>query len=416
MSHQILVSTPDLRPSLLSILRGIAESGLLGRVATTLALSHRQVEMITNWPFLGPKLAKTIERRELPEFLIDKVDRIWLREFLRNATARLASPNAAHVVWEWAELNFDRVVARRYPGKFSVIYGMEHGSAETFAAQKNAGGRCLLRQVTAHAQTINATLRREIDRFPEFVTPYHRTLLASGKRIAERKQIEYHLADLIVANSAYVERTFRENGVPASKIISVPTGCPPVDLIGARSGRDRGKLRFLYVGTMSLRKGFPYLIQAWRQANVEAHAELWLAGTAEIDIQSLCLNGSSVRYFGSLNKDQLANVFREADVFVLPTLSEGLAHSILEALSFGLPIITTEESGASGFVLDGENGTIIPSADVVALTDAILSLIRNQSALPRMGARSRERAGHWTRDKSNMEHLKKLREFLTFKA
>jgi hypothetical protein len=224
MSGRILVSTPDLRPSLLSILQGLAESGLLARVATTISLSPRQIELLAGMPVIGRRLEPVFKRRETPAFLVGKVDRIWSRELLRNASSKIASPKVTHAIWEWAETSFDRIVARRYGGRFDLVYGMEHSSAETFAAQKAHGGRCVLRQVTAHARTINSILRGEIARFPELVTPYYRMLMANDEKIALRKEAEYDLADLIVANSAYVRDTFIANGVSPTKVIAVPTG------------------------------------------------------------------------------------------------------------------------------------------------------------------------------------------------
>jgi glycosyltransferase involved in cell wall biosynthesis len=416
MSPSILVSTPDLRPSLLSILQGLAESGLLARVATTISLSSRQIELLAELPLIGRRFAPELKRRQTPAFLAGRVDRIWWRELLRTASSRIANPKMTHAVWEWAETNFDRIVARRYGGRFSVVYGMEHSSAATFAAQKARGGLCVLRQVTANARTLNTVLRRETARFPELVTPYHRLLLASGEKIALRKQTEYDFADLIVANSNYVRKTFIENGMPATKVVSVPTGCPPVDHVGARSGRGSGALRFLYVGALSLRKGLPYLLEAWRSAKPGAHAELWIAGNSELDVEAKLRAEPCIRYLGMLPRDELCEMYRQADVFVLPTLCEGLAHAVLEGLSFGLPVITTEASGAGDLVVAGENGIIVRAGDAAALASAMTQLIDRRAALPSMGARSVERALGWTREQSNSEHLKRLREFLELRA
>jgi glycosyltransferase involved in cell wall biosynthesis len=416
MSPRVLVSTPDLRPSLLSILQGLADSGLLARVATTISLSQRQTEILSRIPLVGQRLTPALERRQTPAFLAGRVDRIWWRELLRNASSHVANPKMTHAVWEWAETNFDRIVARRYGGKFSVVYGMEHSSAATFAAQKARGGLCVLRQVTAHAQTINSVLRGEAARFPELVTPYHRLLLASSEKIALRKQTEYDIADLIVVNSNYVRKTFIENGVPATRVVAVPTGCPPVDRVGARSGRGSGALRFLYVGALSLRKGFPYLLEAWRSAKPGAHAELWIAGSSELRVEEKLRAEPSIRYLGMLPRDELCEMYRQADVFVLPTLCEGLAHAVLESLSFGLPVITTEASGASDLIVGGENGIVVPPGDAAALASAMTQSIDRRAALPSMGARSIERARGWTREQSNSEHLNHLREFLESRA
>jgi glycosyltransferase involved in cell wall biosynthesis len=97
---------------------------------------------------------------------------------------------------------------------------------------------------------------------------------------------------------------------------------------------------------------------------------------------------------------------------VLPTLSEGLAHAVLEALSFGMPVITTAASGAGPLITAGENGFIVPEADAGALAAAMTSALAHRSALPKMGELSRQRAKAWTVADSNAEHARVIVEFL----
>jgi glycosyltransferase involved in cell wall biosynthesis len=388
-----LVSTPDLRPSLRSILEGLDESGYLSHVATTLALSSQRLDQLRRVPVLGGGLRQLLGRRELPAFLEGKTTCLWRRELLRTAVARTGRQRLTHAVWKWAELGFDAAVARRFGGRYAFVYGMEHSSAATFAAQKARGGKNLLRQVTAHGRTLAAVLRREAERFPQYVTPYYRMLLREADDIIARKEREYALADLIVANSDYVRQTFVDNGVDPAKVVAIPTGCPPVDPIGARAGAGSGPLRFLYVGSGSLRKGFPYLLEAWRALDPGPAAELWVAGPCEIPLGNVLAEEPGLRYLGVLHKDALRQAMRESDVMVLPTLCEGLAHSVLEAMAVGLPIITTVESGAGHRIEHGANGLIVPAGSVEHLAAAMEKALALRPTLAEMGARSAERPG-----------------------
>ena len=85
---------------------------------------------------------------------------------------------------------------------------------------------------------------------------------------------------------------------------------------------------------------------------------------------------------------------------------------MLEGLAFGLPVITTEASGVGDLIVDGENGIIVPPGDAGALTSAMTWSIGRRAVLPSMGARSVEQARRCTRERSNSEHLDRLREFL----
>ena len=393
-------------------MHGLAERDLIGRVATTISVPRALGRGIARVPWAGPRLASLLRRREVPAFLDGVVDNIWAGELLRNSSSRFASDTMTDAIFNWAITRFDNIVSRRYAGRYRYVYGMDFSSAATFAAQKAKGGFCILRQVSPHFVTFAATLRRECERFPQLVTDYHRLILRDVDAHTSRRAAEHDLADLIVTNSDYVRDTFIQNGVSASKVIAVPTGCPSLDVIGARSGGGGGPLRFVYAGRLSLRKGFHYLMQAWRLAAFGDRAELWIAGSSELNMANEIAAQSNIRYLGALNSDTLADVYRKCDVMVLPTLSEGLAHVVLEGLSFGMPVITTVASGAGALVTNWDNGFIVPEADVEALSAAMASAVASRSGLMKMGQLSRERARAWTVADSNAEHARVIVEFL----
>jgi glycosyltransferase involved in cell wall biosynthesis len=412
MIGSILVSTPDLRPSLLSILPGLVDRNLIGRVATTISIPSAFSRSVVRVPWAGPRLAPLLKRREVPAFLEGIVDNIWAAELARNVSSRVANEMVTDAIFNWATNRFDKTVARRYAGRYPYIYGMDFSSGATFAAQKAQGGYCIQRQVSAHFSCFTTMLRRECERFPDLVTDYHRLILRVAEQHQQQRAIEHELADLIVANSDYVRTTFIEYGIPASKVTAVPTGCPPVDPTGARSGGGAGPLRFIYAGRLSLRKGFHYLMQAWRLADFGSRAELWIAGGSELGMGNEIAAHPNIHYFGSLSFDALADIYRKADVMVLPTLSEGLAHAVLEGLSFGMPVITTVASGVGTLVTNGENGFIVPEADAEALAAAMAAAVAGRSGLPKMGQLSRQRAQGWTVADSNAEHASVIVEFL----
>ena len=408
----MLISTPDLRPSLLSVLHGLAERNLIGRVATTISVNPALSCNISWVPWAGRRLTTLLRRREIPVYLDGIVDNIWTGELVRNLSSRVVSETVADAIFNWATSRFDNAVAKRYAGRYRYIYGMDFSSVATFTAQKSQGGCCIQRQVSAHFSSFEATLRRECERFPDLVTDYHRLILRAAARHKHRRAIEHELADLIVANSDFVRTTFIENGIPSSKVVAIPTGCPPVDPTGSRSGRGSGPLRFVYAGRLSLRKGFHYLMQAWQRAAFGNRAELWLAGSFELDMAAEIGAQPNIRYLGSLNSHALADVYRQADVMVLPTLSEGLSHAVLEGLSFAMPVITTEAAGAGALVTNGENGIIVPEADAAALAIAMVSAVARRSELAKMGQLSRQRAQAWTVADSNAAHARIIGEFI----
>ncbi|MDP2938691.1 MAG: glycosyltransferase family 4 protein [Candidatus Omnitrophota bacterium] len=419
MKSGILVSSVDLRPSLMSILKGLDEAGLLKQVITTVAIDPdsifgKGIKAICG--VLPSNYRRGIDRRFLPDFLKGKTQTLYSRELIRLLLNRLEGGIFTHRVWLWAELGFDRKVASRYSGIFSCIYGMEHSSLETFTRQKKQGGLCILRQVTAHGRTIANVIRRETKRFPEYTGPYLRLFLEDIERSLARKEAEYQLADLIVGNSSFVKETFVQAGVAHEKIVVIPTGCPPCSKIPGNAGRGNKPLIFLFVGRQLLRKGIPYLLKAWHLLRPGRNAELWLVGSNEIPNTIFKKQEGGIRYFGVLSQSNLARIYSQADVFVLPTLLEGLAYVVLEALSYGLPIITTQESGCGNFVQNGHNGFVIESANPESLCNAMAWCLGHRHQLQGMGEASMEKAARWTVADSNSAHLMEIQKFLENKG
>ena len=248
---------------------------------------------------------------------------------------------------------------------------MEHSSQETFKRQKSYGGLCILRQVTVHGRYAFDVVKREIDRFPEYKVAYSQVYQEDMQRSLVRKEEEYWLADLIVANSGFVKETFVQAGVAADKIVVIPTGCPAHSDRPANAGRGRSPLVFLFVGVLSLHKGLPYLFRAWRLLNPQGNAELWLLGNRLLTGIAFEKQGIGIKYFGRVSQSNLARIYEKTDVFILPTLFEGCAYAVLEALSWGLPIITTRESGCGELVQNGDNGFIIEAANAESLSQTM---------------------------------------------
>lgn len=412
MKPGVLVASPDIRSSLMSIIPGLMESGYLRELVTTLALSSSESEYLRSTPLLGSLVSGSMRNRVLPDTGSVYIRRYVWREILRTLSSRIFSERYTHRVWKWAEVGFDRFVARYCSGRYEVLYGMEHCSLDSFRRQNESGGRCVLRMVTVHGNEIRKVLMREAERYPQFITPYHKMLITDDNDTAMRKSAEYELADTIVCNSEYVKQSLVSNGIEGDRVVAIPTGCPVPDSIGARSGKAGNKLRFLYVGTLSFRKGFLYLLDAWKKGDLHRHAELVIAGKEELPVKDLLQGMNGVTYRGVVKADNLRNLFRSSDVFVMPSLAEGLCHAVLEALSFGMPVITTRESGAEGLVQPDANGCIITSSSSGDLLEAMQTMITNRKVLPEMGRLSVQKASAWTVHDSNHRHLEVMSEML----
>jgi len=410
----VVVSSPSLRARGLEVARGLREAGLLREFVTTLGWSRN------SWfarlaRQLGGRVSRELERRALPANLDGCTHTYSWREAARVATQRLARNELlTDRVWWWAERGYDRHVARRWAGRAACIYGFELSSLETFRAQKRAGGLCVLSQPIAHYRTLEAMLRAEQQKFPEAATAYDRHLEASMNRVNAIKEEELALADLVIAQSEYVAETLRLAGVAAEKIVALPSAAPPVQPL--REAFPRDEVILLSAGSQSLRKGSHYLLQAWRSLESRAGLKLWMVGSNTLPESQYAELPGDVWRSSAVPKARLQELYRSASVLVLPTLAEGFAYVVLEAMAAGLPVITTRNSGCGDFVRDGENGWLVPAGDAAALAGRLRWCVEHRDRLPQMGECSRQRAASWTWDHFTRAHNRVLREFTASKG
>jgi glycosyltransferase involved in cell wall biosynthesis len=412
-ARPVILVSPDLRASVLGVARSLVDAGLLRRFVTTLALAPSG----DSGP-LGRLFLRTLRKsasRQTPAWMAGQVHAYPAREVVRLAAQYLRLGSAVcDRVWEWAETGFDRRVARAWAGRAPCLYGCEHASTETFRRQRAAGGWNVLWQVIAHHRHMTRTLTAELDKFPDVAAAAARQMFRSAERVNARKDEQYALADLIVANSEFVRRTFIEAGVPADKVVAVPTGCPPVapDAERRRRRARPGKRIFLCAGTLSIRKGTHVLLDAWRRLSFRSAAELWLVGATDLPRRLLedLPRGVSVR--PPVPRAELSQLYAQADVLVLPTLCEGRAYIILEAVAHGLPVITTEGAGCGDVVQDGVNGWVVPAGDAEALAQRLAWCLDNPEEVAAQGLASLGLARGWQVEDFSREHAAVLRQFL----
>jgi starch synthase len=202
-------------------------------------------------------------------------------------------------------------------------------------------------------------------------------------REVARRAREVGLADAIICPSHFVKDSFVSEGFPAERVHVVPYGIPPPESVEARPPDD-GTFRVLYVGQLSPRKGVRYLLDAFARLN-HPRKELVLVGPRS---QPSGLEGATVpdgvRFAGVLKGAELARAYRDASVFVLPTIEEGLALVLGEALAHGTPVIATVNSGGADLFTDGEEGFLVPIRDPGALADKMQLLADDPARRERM--------------------------------
>lgn len=302
---------------------------------------------------------------------------------------------------EWrSHQSLDRYAARNLP-PCEVVVGLSGSALQTGRKAQNRGGKYVCDRGSSHIRFQNRLLHEEYER-------WGLKFSGVGSQIMEKELAEYETADLITVPSEFNVRTFIEEGVPTERIAKVPYGAN-IAKFSPQGAPDPNKFVVLFVGQVSIRKGFPYLLQAFEKL-AHPRKELWVAGSVQPELEATILprmNLSGVQFQGQLTHSELAHVYSQADVMVIPSIEEGLAMVQGEALACGCPVIGTEHSGASDLFTNGREGFIVPIRDPDAIAERLTRLADSPGLRAEMSAAALARVhsiGGWGEYATNMRN------------
>ncbi|WNZ27306.1 glycosyltransferase family 4 protein [Leptolyngbya sp. NK1-12] len=379
--------------------RALFEAEMLDQFATTLVDHPDTAWLKTAHRFaklLKFDLAHQLSRRAVSEFPVSLVKSYALPELLRLLVARIdQDKRLTDVVFHWGLNQFDHWVAKQIPGS-QAVYGYEYGCLATFQAAKQQNIARIYDVPSPEHDFVENLLEKEFRKFPELQSPYRQYCRARQEIRTERRRQEWQLADLIIANSEFTKASYVAAGVDENKVRVVPYGAPSVHPEAyTHSVPNNVKVRFLWAGTFSVRKGAHYLLQAWKQLHPEAAAQLDVYGAMGLPESLLRMVSDSVYMTGTVPRSELYPIYRRSDVLVFPTLCDGFGMVVTEAFAQGLPVITTDRAGAADLVQHGVNGLIIPAGDVQALAEALEWCITHRLELREMRQAALETAKNW---------------------
>lgn len=256
----------------------------------------------------------------------------------------------------------------------------------------------ILFQLHPHPLSVRKILNEEMARHPEMSDSVRSEWeLALPESDFDRLVAETTMPQHWIAASSFTRRTLVDNGIPDDRVRVIPYG---IDL-DEFSSRDHDlysqnrPLKILFVGRINARKGIQYLIDALDLLRTTA-VELVICGWAVGDYSYLKRYKGNIRVVPSASAAELLNEYRSADLFVLPSLAEGFAQVLLEAMASGLPVISTTNTALPDLIENGREGFIVPPADAVALAERIQWVLDHRSRLGEMGRAARRRAEHFT--------------------
>ena len=310
-------------------------------------------KIYSTWPWAR------LKREGLPRSLVSTFPLIHTTDYLLNRSRFYPATMSSKMNY-WNTLTFDRWTNSQIEPCDAFIAISGAGLLTGHKVQTN-GGRFICDRGSTHQRYQENIVADE----------YHRWNLPqpfSKPHIAIREEKIYSLADAITVPSTVAQRSFAAMGIPAEKVHVIPYGVR-LDHFTRTEEPPQNSFEVLFAGQVSLRKGIPYLLQAFARLK-HPNKRLTIAGAIQDDIRTLLatLPTDNVVFTGSLPQSQLAEKMSASHLLVLPSIEEGLALVQGQAMACGCPVLATTATGAEDLFTNGQQGFIVPDRDVDALT------------------------------------------------
>ncbi len=348
------------------------------------------------WPRLLTQVPRILLPGSLKRLAVRKVDGVprtlitafsafgFLYQRRRSAARSSSEMTAIHL---WAGERFCRLILESHPSALSDLYCFNSAGLELLSDWRARGRRGVVEQTIAPRRVEERLLREEEDAFPGWEAPRPRD--AYVEAYMAREEAEWQAAHTIVCGSDFVKAGVAECGGPVERCVVVPYGVPLERFRPSPkpplSGR---KLRVLMVGEVGLRKGSHYVFAAAQR--LADQIDFRLVGPISLLPRRVERVGDRVQLTGVVPRGEIIPHFDWADVFLLPSLCEGSATVTYEALSAGLPVIATPNTGS--IVEHGKSGFIVPPRDMDALVAALERFLIEPGLLTRMRTAACERS------------------------
>ncbi len=359
----ILQLHPTGNANVRQVLRSLIEAGQLGAFATTLGFAEPSA-----WQaHLPDRLRRELGRRN---FAVPR-DRLFThptRETLRLIAVRLgwlrlAQYNRGCLSEIKMYTDFDAHFAGRLPGfrgRFGLraVYAYEDGAESVFTAARSLGLSTFYELPIVYWETLVKLLTEEAERWPAWRPTFGG--IQDSPELRARKQREIELADTVICPSRFVLDSIPPELRAGRRCVLAPYGGPVMAPDVRMERNPRGaRLRVLFAGALSQRKGLADVFAAWRMLK-RSDIELVVLGRLLAPLEFYTRQCPGFIYEAPRPHADVLALMQTCDVFLFPSIAEGRALVQQEAMACGLPLIATPNAGGDDLIVEGTTGFLVP--------------------------------------------------------
>jgi glycosyltransferase involved in cell wall biosynthesis len=278
----------------------------------------------------------------------------------------------------------DRIVARRLrrlAGKIDIVHLWPLGATETIRTASELGIPTVLERANAHTRFAYEVVEAECRRIGVALPPGHEH--AYNRDILDREEEEYNLAYRLLCPSDFVVKTFLDQGFKQEQLVRHFYGVDERLFFPATARSSNDPFTMIFVGVCAVRKGLHFALEAWLKSPASRNGRFLIAGAFipayEEKLRPL-LAHPSVQVLG--HREDIANLMRTSDAFVLPTIEEGFGLVCTEAMASGSVPIVSE--ACTDLCRHMDNSLVHPIGDVETLSHHITMLYEDRALLQRL--------------------------------
>jgi glycosyltransferase involved in cell wall biosynthesis len=304
--------------------------------------------------------------------------------------------------WRWGSdalgytntILFDKWLNSRLPSHgIDALIALSGAGLNTGQRLQKQGGIFICDRGSTHQRVQTKLLQQEFKRW-NFDLPQSRFADA----LCDREVAMYEAANAVTVPSTFAARSFIDSGIAKEKVHVIPYGVR-LDKFQKVADPPRDRFEVLFVGSVSLRKGIPYLLQAFAQLS-HPNKRLRVIGAVQSEITPLLnsLPQDGVEYLGPQPQVRVRGAMSGSHVLVLPSIEDGFGLVQAQAMACGCPVIASTNTGGEDLFVDGQQGFIVNPRDAASLRDRMQQLADDPALQQQMSQAALEKVkqiGGW---------------------